>query len=230
LLTLSLSHRYSLDLSHVSEESIIDTIFRSVFKIVDEDGSDRVDKREMKVAMAIFGVRMTDDEVNRIISEYDVDKSGEIEEDEFVAWMTNTYCKPKAADKQPVKLNGVNWEVPDSGVLIVDFRADRMPPTPAEIGSDEGVKRLLHNIRLAETDAEKAKLFEKATANSDIYMTAAQAQDLMVVCGKGEEIRTIQQVRRARSEARTERAQKRGSTRATRTRAERARRERKREV
>ena len=185
---------YSLDLSNISEDSILDTIFRSVFVLVDVDCSKQVDKREMKLAMALFAVRLKDDEIDRIISEYDVDKSGEIEEDEFVSWMINKYCKPKQADKQPVKLNGIKWEVPDGGVLLVDFRADRMPPTESEIGSDAGVQRLLHNIKHAATDAERAKLFEKATANSDIFMTSSQAQELMKVAAKGEEINTIRQL------------------------------------
>ena len=185
---------YSLDLSSISEESILDTIFRSVFHIVDIDNSQQVDRKEMKLAMVLFAIKITDEEIDRIISEYDIDKSGEIEEDEFVSWMINKYCKQKQADKQPVKLKGSNWEIPQEGVLTIDFRADRMPPTAAEIGSDEGVKRLLHNIQHADTDAEKAKLFDMATANSDIYLTSAQAQELMASTAKGDEVSAIKKL------------------------------------
>ena len=89
---------------------------------------------------------------------------------------------------------GSPWEPPDFGTLVIDFKADRLPPSETEIGSDQGISRLLFNIQHADSDAERSKLFDKATANSDIYMTAAQAQELMTVCRKGEEIPTIQKL------------------------------------
>ena len=185
---------WSLDLSNIKEETMFDTIFRSIFHIVDADESQCVDFNEMRIAMSLLAIRVSDDEVKRIIAEFDIDKSGEIEEDEFVSWMINTYAKQKEVSKPPVRYKGSPWNPPDSGTLVIEFKADRMPPSLNEIGSDMGISRLLFNIQNAESEAERAKLFDKATANSDIYMTAAQAQELMTVCRKGEEVDTIEKL------------------------------------
>jgi len=183
---------WALDLDDLKEETLVDTIFRSIFAMVDTDDSKCVDKGELKRAMHILGLHtMTDEQAERIIKEFDVDNSGTIEEDEFVAWMSNTYCRPGEVDKPPVKLNGELWTPPQEGLLIVDFKADRMPPSQSEIGTDEGVLRLIENINHAATPSERQKLFDKATSNSDIFMTAAQAQKLMDICPAGEELDTI---------------------------------------
>ncbi|GMH77693.1 hypothetical protein TL16_g07497 [Triparma laevis f. inornata] len=161
---------------------------------VDADGSQCVDFNETRIAMSLLAIRVSDDEVKRIIAEFDIDKSGEIEEDEFVSWMINCYARQKEPSKPPVRHKGQPWVPPDSGTLVIDFKADRLPPAENEIGSDVGIGRLIFNIENAESDAERAKLFDKATANSDIYMTAAQAQQLMEISAKGEEIQTIQKL------------------------------------
>ena len=185
---------WSLDLSVISEETILDTIFRSIFHLVDIDGSQCVDFNEMKIAMSLLAVRVDDEQVKRIIAEYDIDKSGEIEEDEFVSWMINHYAKQKEAGKVPVKHKGQPWVPPDSGVIQCEFHAERMPPHPDEVGSDIGISRLLWLIDQTENEADKAKLFDKATSNSDIYMTAKQAQDLLDVGPKGGQIQTIRKL------------------------------------
>ena len=182
---------WALDLTNLREETLIDTIFRSIFQMVDLDHGKSVDRGEMKRAMTLLGVRINDDQADRIIAEYDVDKSGEIEEDEFVSWMANTYCKPNEIDKSPVRLNGERWTPPEEGLMVVDFKADRMPPSTSEVGTDEGVNRLIENIQHAATPSEREKLFDKATSNSDIFMTSGQAQKLMDICPHGEEIDTI---------------------------------------
>lgn len=154
-------------MTNIKEETMLDTIFRSIFHIVDANGSQCVDFNEMRIAMSLLAIRVSDDEVKRIIAEFDIDKSGEIEEDEFVSWMINCYARQKEPPKPPVRHKGQPWVPPDSGTLVIDFKADRLPPAENEIGSDVGIGRLIFNIENAESDAERAKLFDKVRARSE---------------------------------------------------------------
>jgi len=54
------------------------------FKTFDTDGSGSVDAFELKLAMRALGIKMSEEEIELIMDEVDVDKSGEIDLDEFM--------------------------------------------------------------------------------------------------------------------------------------------------
>jgi len=54
------------------------------FKTFDTDGSGNVDAFELKLAMRALGMKMSEEEIEVIMDEVDVDKSGEIDLDEFM--------------------------------------------------------------------------------------------------------------------------------------------------
>ena len=82
-------------------------------------------------------------------------------------------------------MSGAEWVVPNEGHLSIQFVAEPMPPGPDLVGSDLGCEGLINNIKEARTDIERQKIFDKGVTNSDIYLTAKQAQTLLKECSKG---------------------------------------------
>ena len=66
------------------------------------------------------------------------------------------------------------------GPVCAQFLAEPMPPGPDLIGSDLGCEGLITNIKEARTDIERQKIFDKGIVNSDIFLTAKQAQLLLL--------------------------------------------------
>ena len=56
---------------------------QEAFNLFDTDHSGTIDERELKVAMRALGIGVSSEEVTAIMREYDRDKSGGIEFDEF---------------------------------------------------------------------------------------------------------------------------------------------------
>ena len=113
----------------------------------------------------------------RIMSLYDLDESGQFETDEFCTWLSNELLKKKAPPRGTLKdENGDDFEIPEDGQLIIDFEAEPLPPGAESVADDAGIESLVHNISSAATDAERQALLDKAISNSDIYLTAQQAQ------------------------------------------------------
>ena len=58
------------------------------FDLVDTDGSQTIDAKELKVAMRALGFEPNKDEIKKMIADIDKDGNGTIEFDEFLAMMT----------------------------------------------------------------------------------------------------------------------------------------------
>merc|ERR1712100_158101 len=58
--------------------------FRESFDIFDTDGSGEIDAPELRELLRAFGQNATDEEVQKMIDEVDIDKTGTITFDEFV--------------------------------------------------------------------------------------------------------------------------------------------------
>jgi Ca2+-binding EF-hand superfamily protein len=56
----------------------------SAFRTFDTDGGGNIDAFELKLAMRALGMKMTEEEIAVIMEEVDVDKSGELDLDEFM--------------------------------------------------------------------------------------------------------------------------------------------------
>ena len=56
---------------------------RAIFERYDRDGNHRLDYSELRVALAAFGLDVTDDKSKSYLNKYDRDQSGSMEIDEF---------------------------------------------------------------------------------------------------------------------------------------------------
>ena len=164
-------------------------MFEGIFGMIDVDHSGTIDGQELTRCMALLGLDFAEDQVKRVISAYDVDKSGEIESDEFVSWAMTEYLKGDDNRRGVMMDTSANkeWLVPHEGTLRVDFIADPMPPGADLVGSDDGISGLLKNISRADTESERQVMLSKALDNSDIFLTAKQAQTIFEHCNKGQD-------------------------------------------
>ncbi|KAF9649947.1 putative calmodulin [Thelephora ganbajun] len=60
---------------------------KEAFKVFDRDGSGYISAAELKQVLASLGERLTDDEIDMMIGEVDVDRDGQIDYEEFVNMM-----------------------------------------------------------------------------------------------------------------------------------------------
>lgn len=65
-----------------SEEEI-----REAFKVFDKDGSGYIDSSELRQVMTTLGEKLTDEEVDEMIQEADIDGDGQVNYEEFVKMM-----------------------------------------------------------------------------------------------------------------------------------------------
>jgi centrin-3 len=61
---------------------------RKAFKLFDEDGTGRISLRNLRHIALELGENIDDDELRAMIDEFDLDGDGEINEQEFIAIMT----------------------------------------------------------------------------------------------------------------------------------------------
>jgi len=65
-----------------------DQEMRDAFKVFDRDGSGSISAKELRHVMANLGEKMTDEEIDEMIREADIDGDGEIDYEEFVVMMS----------------------------------------------------------------------------------------------------------------------------------------------
>jgi Ran GTPase-activating protein (RanGAP) involved in mRNA processing and transport len=171
----------------ITEEILMDSIFHGIYTMVDADASGNIDASEVQQCLALLGLDHRKENAERIISAYDVDKSGHIESDEFVSWLMGEYLTQPAVLQGSLidERTGYPFEVPKKGFLTVDFIAEPMPPSADLVGTDVGIDGLIKNIRSAETDAARKLMLDKALEHSDVYMTFKQAKEIYDQCKKG---------------------------------------------
>ncbi|GMH75764.1 hypothetical protein TL16_g06867 [Triparma laevis f. inornata] len=168
-------------ISKWDEDSCWMHVLACVFEFTDKDGSGALNCDELLQCLAEIGVMPSREFIKQVIAEYDVDGAGEIEQDEFVAYMLQKYASTPPEDKPDLveAKSGAVWQVPRDGVLYVEFLGVPSPPTADEIGSDEGIDSLVKNIMSAKDESDRQKLFEVASRDCKIFMTAVQAQRLV---------------------------------------------------
>ena len=85
---------------------------------------------------------------------------------------------PVESSAQLVEVStGRTWTVPQEGLLEFDFVCGPCEPSIDEVAPDAGVQGLKKMVVDARTDTEKEKLFNIATAGTDMYVR--------VGCGRG---------------------------------------------
>lgn len=68
----------------VLERDPLDEI-RRAFKLFDDDGTGKISLKNLRRVAKELGENLTDDELNAMIDEFDLDNDGEINEEEFIA-------------------------------------------------------------------------------------------------------------------------------------------------
>lgn len=68
----------------VMERDPLDEI-RRAFKLFDDDGTGKISLKNLRRVAKELGENLTDDELNAMIDEFDLDNDGEINEEEFIA-------------------------------------------------------------------------------------------------------------------------------------------------
>jgi calmodulin len=63
---------------------------RQAFKVFDKDGNGFLSSEELRHAMTQMGEKLTNEEVDEMIEEADMDKDGQINVEEFITIMTST--------------------------------------------------------------------------------------------------------------------------------------------
>ncbi|XP_020582901.1 caltractin-like [Phalaenopsis equestris] len=62
---------------------------KAAFELFDTDGSGTIDAKELNIAMRALGFEISDEQIDEMIAEVDLNGSGAIELDEFVCMMTD---------------------------------------------------------------------------------------------------------------------------------------------
>jgi len=62
---------------------------REAFDLFDKDGDETISVTEFKSLFKCFGMKFTEQEIQKLVEEYDEDKSGEIDFEEFCKMMSN---------------------------------------------------------------------------------------------------------------------------------------------
>ena len=89
LYTTSLQRNEKLtSLFHPSEEDIIE-LCPETFRVFDKDGNGFISASELRQVMANLGEKLTDEEVDEMIREADIDGDGQVNYEEFVTMMTS---------------------------------------------------------------------------------------------------------------------------------------------
>jgi len=162
---------------------LIDIFFHVLFGIVDKDKSGFLTAEELLECFKIIGIPSDIFKAKQMVACYDLDRSGSLQVDEFVTFMTQTYGKIRVAGRGRLKdESGAYWEIPQEGILKTTFVAAFQPPSIHELGSDDGVNGLLQAINDAPNATEKQRILELATNSCGIYFSADQTYKLMKAC------------------------------------------------
>ena len=92
-----------IEIEVVPEEMKKKANIYEIFRKFDEDGSDSIDRNELRVLLNELKVPMTDDELAVLINELDTDGEGEIEFEEFYMW----FVREADAQKSKKRLVGI---------------------------------------------------------------------------------------------------------------------------
>ena len=157
----------------------------AVFRIVDADHSAQMSATEMEQRLKFLGIECTYRLTQAIARTPRRRRTGVIEEDEFVQWLTGGHRKARGfARRAHPQGHRRRVGAPEEGVLIIEFeRASTCRQSQHRSGTDISAEGLIKNIMHAPNDAERREVIDRAIENSEIYFTAKQAHMIMDACG-----------------------------------------------
>ena len=191
------------------ESSFWEITFDGVFAIADNEGEhDDITYLKLK-GLFIEVLGLTQKQAEELLASEGLlgyfdweSKRGFISRTQFVRWITDRFIvappepeKPAAStlrslrSSQPDTLvlreTGQVWKPPtDCGIMNIEFVQLKLPPGQRELNTDPGIAALVHNLQAVGTEVERAKIFETALRNSDLYLQAGQAQRLVEVMSR----------------------------------------------
>jgi len=75
---------FLLMMSRKNKEVDVEGEIKEAFKAMNKTGNGRLTKDELKTVLTAFGEKLTDEEINEMMEEADLDKDGGLKYDEFV--------------------------------------------------------------------------------------------------------------------------------------------------
>jgi hypothetical protein len=170
--------------------SVLYHIFFALFELNDTDHSGDMDIEEFLNCILCVGVQFDRKYAMKLLRDFDVDKSGFIDNQEFAMIMVNEFCRldisrdefVDAATKQ-------SWIIPSSGEVIMDVHYQCEMPSIYDVSHDEGILGVIKCIREVQTEEQRETIFLNATTSPYFYMSAQQALMLFEEMGKHDESR-----------------------------------------
>jgi Ca2+-binding EF-hand superfamily protein len=151
-----------------SEEELIE-----VFKVFDRDGNGTISIAELRHVMASLGEKLTDEEVDEMLNEADVDSNGNINYEEFIKMMMGGGGQAKSSDGRPVK---PYYEKPEGTKEYAEthyYQVTDLSLFPSLVPFNQFYADLARAF-LEGREAVLAESFVKCTANpTDVYAALA---------------------------------------------------------
>lgn len=185
--------RQSLETSKHHQETTLDKamimrfFWLALFRLADVDDSNCISRKELRGILKKLGVVASAQTVALTIAEYDGDRSGTIEEDEFVEFATATFESECSTMKTPLCEDGdIPWKIPKTGWLDIVFECEPIIPSTDQCGSDEGFRGLLNMLTTtATTELERCAIFDVVTSEHEMFLTRQQAHSLFEAARTG---------------------------------------------
>ena len=167
------------------EFSVLYHIFFALFELNDIDDSGDMDVDEFLNCLGSLGVDYERGYANKLLQDFDLDKSGFIDNQEFAMIMVNEFCRlDQSRDELVDKKTKKAWVVPSSGEVVMEVSFQCEMPSSYDVSHDEGIVAVIKSIRKAPTAEQKEIIFVNATISPYFYISAQQAMMLFEEMGK----------------------------------------------
>lgn len=146
-----------------------------LFRELDEDGSECIDSVELMKGMRTLGLQFREQDIPKLIAQYDLDNTGTIELQEFLELMTSFNMDDDHVARECVDVStGQRFEIPTEGRLQLTFADFHVSADGDNAHSRTGVERLIENIS---SSKDKAQML--AMAKSGLFFKTSEAQMLL---------------------------------------------------
>jgi Ca2+-binding EF-hand superfamily protein/Ran GTPase-activating protein (RanGAP) involved in mRNA processing and transport len=185
-----------------------DLFFRCGFAMIDSDGSGSLDRREVSRVLSLMGINdVSEAEIAGMLARYDLDNSGEIDEQEFLAFLKAEILGNNDADgsegdgdanPSPIvtqwvirdSANAVAYTIGTSGTLMLELVHDPMSTDDddgsknrSRLGrriSDAFVSKLLTNVQgISKNLTEQREFLHLVLKESELLFSYQQALALL---------------------------------------------------
>lgn len=185
-----------------------DLFFRCGFAMIDSDGSGSLDRREVSRVLSLMGINdVSESEIAGMLARYDLDNSGEIDEQEFLAFLKAEILGNNDADgsdgggdAMPSPMvthwiirdaaNGAVFTIGTSGTLVLELVHGSMSTDDddgsknrSRLGrriSDAFVSKLLTNVQgISKNLTEQREFLHLVLEESELLFTCQQALALL---------------------------------------------------